>query len=67
VARAQAFACTPGDRIEELHPMLAASACRFILGKAGRYTPPGHNTAMDQKGDTHVAPAAEGHRGTWLR
>jgi hypothetical protein len=67
MARAQAFAYTPGDRTEEVHHMSEVSACRFILCKAGRHTPQRHKTAMGQQGDTHLSVAAEGHRGKWLR
>lgn len=67
MARAQAFAYTPGDRTEEIHHMSEVSACRIILRKAGRHTPYGNNTAVGQQGDTYLAVPAEGHRGKWLR
>jgi hypothetical protein len=67
MARAQAFAYTPGDRTEEIHHMSEVSACWLFPRQATRHTPKGNNTAVGQQGDTHVTVAAEGHRGKWLR
>jgi len=67
MARAQAFAYTPGDRTEEIHHMSEVSACWLFPRQAGRHNPQRHNTAMGQQGDTHLAVPTEGHRGKWLR